>query len=180
MNPVSFQPLPLSHFLKRWCVTLLYTLCWLFLIRADTDQRPLFFSPPAQTNYAWESLRGRELVVLHIYFCQSGRQAVWNVNVWPSSLWLMWDHSDGCTQWYDEHTYRDCASGWSGRVKPCTTSIRTGCPGGKMATRHRNSAPSKSIQMAWTLSSFVTLQSQVSLYLIELECVRQRQGSAQL
>ena len=109
MNPVCSRPLlPLSHLPKRWYVTPLHTCC-LFLIRADTEQRPLFFfiPPPAQTNYAWEKQgQGGSLsFYISIFAEEADRQAVWNVNVWLSSLWLMWDHSDGCTQRCNEHTH---------------------------------------------------------------------------
>ncbi len=125
MNLVSLQPL-LLHLIclnGDMSVPSTHTHC-LFFIRADTDQRSFFFS----LRQLRQTMRGKKWrenslsFYISIFAREASRQAVWNVNV---CLWLMWDHSDGCTQWYNEHTHThtlththtDSASGWGGRVQ---------------------------------------------------------------
>lgn len=76
--------------------------------------------PPHQLR---QTLRGKTVekslsFYISIFAREEGRQAVWNVNVWLSSLWLLWDHSDGCTVCHNEPTHTDFASGWGSRVQP--------------------------------------------------------------
>lgn len=120
MNLASFQPLLLYLICLNGDMSLPSTHADSFSSEL-TQTRDLSSHPPqpAQTNYAWEKRGEKSLsFYISIFAREAGRQAVWNVNAWLSSLWLMWDHSDGCTQRYNEHTHTDFASGWGSRVQP--------------------------------------------------------------
>lgn len=82
----------------------------------------LFFPPPAQTNYAWENGE-EELVVLHIYFCQRGRQAgslECQCVCSAASDWCEITVTAAHSGTTNTHTHTDFASGWGSRVQPST------------------------------------------------------------
>lgn len=109
---------PLPHLPKRWYVSPLHT-CWLFLIWADTEQRPCFFSHQLRQTMRGKT-GGKELVVLHIYFCQRGRQAGRQAGMSmcgsAASDWCEITVTAAHSVTTNPHT--DFASGWGSRVQP--------------------------------------------------------------